>query len=894
MAEWLNGLRLRLAARWRGRPLEQDLQDEMAFHLAMRADALRRAGRHDADVEARRWFGNVTRTAEELRDAWALAGVPGALARDARYAGRSLGRAPGFAAVVVLTLGLGIGATSAVFSIVNAVLIRPLGYAGEDRLVTLHENFPASQIQHWPFSALDFEDLRRYADIFDEVSAYRSVPFELAGDGRPERVQGTSVSANLFRTLGIDPIAGRAFSPDDERPGTRVAVLSWGLWQRRYGADAGIVGRQIRLDRESYTVVGVMPRTFAFPQRGPRFNNQPAEVWVPMAFTPRERIERGSHLANSVVARLEDGVDAASVQAHLDVIGRRIADNYPPAVLNAGFTPHLSALPLREEIAGRFRYPLLMLLAAVGLVLLVACANLGNLMLSRAAGRTREFAIRSALGAGRSQIVRLLFCEALLLSLAGAVAGLLLAAGLVRSAPAFLTESLPGLDAVGLDGRVFTFAAGLAFAAGLLFAMLPLVALDRRRPGDSMRDSTSRATPSRRALRVQHACVVTAVGLAVVLLAGGGLFLRSYAVLAGVDPGFQPARVFTVSLTLPQPAYPTPARIDAFQRTLLDRLAALPGVHSAALASDLPLAAVETRRFEPEASPIGASVTPLTTVTAVRGPYFETLGVSLVQGRSFSDVDHTEDRQVVIVNRTLAERFWPGEHPIGKRLKWGTAASQYPWLTVVGVVGDVVQGPLGGDAGPHAYEPFRQLPPIFLGRHIEAVARAEGAPQAVTARVREQIQRLDPQLAVERVEPLTAQHGAAIAPQRFSTTVVVVFAGGSLLLAWIGLFGLLAFTVAGRRQEIAVRLALGAGPVTVAQLVIAQGARLVGAGLAAGLAVSLAVTRLLTSLLYGTAPYDVMTFVAVPVVVVTAALLACAVPAWRAAHVDPLTALRTE
>jgi putative ABC transport system permease protein len=409
-----------------------------------------------------------------------------------------------------------------------------------------------------------------------------------------------------------------------------------------------------------------------------------------------------------------------------------------------------------------------------------------------------------------------------------------------------------------------------------------------------MRDSAPAATPSRRALRVQHVCVVSAVGLAVVLLAGAGLLLRSYAVLAAVDPGFQPAHVFTVSLTLPRPAYLTPGSVDAFQRRLLDGLTAVPGVHSAALVSDLPLTAAETRRFEPDGSPIGPSVTPITKMTSVRGPYFETLGVSLVQGRSFSDVDHTEARQVVIVNRTLAKRFWPGDHPIGKRLKWGAAASQYPWLTVVGVVGDVVQGPLGGNADPHAYEPFRQLPPIFLGRHVDAVVRAEGAPQAVAARLRDEILRLDPQLAVERVEPITAQLGAALAPQRFSTTVVAVFAAGSLLLAWIGLFGLLAFTVARRRQEIAVRLALGAGPRAVARLVIAHGARLVGPGLLAGVAVSLAVTRLLTSLLYGTEPYDVMTFVAVPMVVVTAALLACAVPAWRAAHIDPLAALRAE
>ncbi|MPZ21121.1 MAG: FtsX-like permease family protein [Luteitalea sp.] len=894
MAEWLNSVGLRVRALFRRGRLNQDLHDEIAHHLAMREAKLRASGTAQPAAHARRQFGSVATIQEELRESWTFAPHLGNVLQDLRYAARMLRHSAGFAVAVVLTLGLGIGANTAFFSIVNAALIRPLGYADADRLVAVHESFPESNLEHLPFSPLDFEDLQRYQEAFDGVAAYRSIPFELSGHGLSEQVQGARVSASLLPTLGVAPIVGRTFSTKEDRPGVHVAILSWGLWHRRYGADPAIVGRRITLDRRAYTVVGVMPRTFVFPRRGPRVNHEPADVWVPLAFTDRERVERAMNLTNSVVARLKSGVSLEMAQAQLDVLSGQIAANYPSVVLNAGFRPHLSAVPLREDISGRFRFPLLMLLAAGGFVLLVACANVANLMLSRAAGRNRELAVRAALGAGRGRLMQLLLCEALLLSFAGGALGVTLAYWSVETIPAVLASSVPGLQDVTLDLRVLAFTAMTCVATGLIVGLLPLATLDRRSPGDALRADTSRTTGARQRPRMQQAFVISAVGLAFVLLVGAGLLLRSFSALIATNPGFRAAQVLTVSMTLPQTTYNTPASVRTFHRALLGGLGSVPGVRYSSLASDFPLGAVGNLRFEPEGSALASRVTPMTNLTSVQGPYFETFGMTLRHGRFFTEEEHLEDRRVVIVNEKLATRFWPGENPIGKRLKWGSVDSVSPWLTVVGVVGDVADGPIGVEPDVHAYQPFRQAPDFFLDRRVKTAVLVQGNARALSARIREEIARLDPQLAIESIAPMEQRLRDAFAPRRFSTGLVMVCAAVALLLAWIGLYGLLAFSITERRREIAVRLALGAEPRAVAGMVVAQAARLVAVGLIVGFVASLGVTRLVTSLLYETNHYDAMTFVIVPLVVALAALLACAVPAWRAASVEPLKALRAE
>ena len=901
MAEWLSSLRVRLRALLRRRQLERELQDEMTFHLAMREEQLRTSGVVDAGAAARRRFGSVTMIGEELRETLALAPRLGSMLRDFRYAARMLRRSPGFAGVVVLIVGVGIGVNTALFSVVNAVLIRPLGYADPDRLVAALEGFPHARIDRLPFSALDFEDFRRDQQAFETVAAYRNVPFELSGGGLPERIVGAKVSPDLFRTLGVAPAMGRTFSTAEDRPGVNVAVLSWGLWQRRYGANPSMVGQSIQLDRQPYTVIGVMPAGFVFPRRGLPFSAEPADAWVPIAFTDRERGERGSMHSNNVIARLKAGTSLRAAQAELNLLSDRIAARYPAVVLAAGFSPKLFAQPLRREISGRFEAPLLMLLAAVGLVLLVACANVANLILSRATSRTREFAVRTALGARRARLVQLLLGEALLLSAAGGAVGIAFAYWMIKAAPAVLTRSVPGLHELGIDVRVLVFTGGMCLATSIFFALVPLATLDRRNPGDALRDETSRTTSGSNRLRVQRVFVVVTVSLACVLLVGAGLFMRSFATLLATNIGFRPQHVLTASMTLPRTFYTTAGSVRTFHQSLSRGLSALPGVRSVAVATDLPLTTYEFRAFTPEGVDLPGGTPPTTSLTWVHGPYFETLGITLRRGRFFSADEYAQERRVVIINEKLSTLVWPGQDPVGKRLKWGGVVSAAPWLTVVGVIANVADAAIDAEPAVHAYEPFRQFPDFFLngapnqfGRDLNAVLLGDGDPRALAPLVRQAIAKLDPELAVENIQPMDREVSNVVAPQRVSTLLVGAFAAIALVLASIGLYGLLAYTIAQRRKEIAVRMALGADRRTLIQMVIGHGARLVAIGLMAGLAGSLALTRLVASLLYRTNQYDLMTFVTVPAVLAAVAFMACALPAWRAARVDPIMALRAE
>lgn len=826
------------------------------------------------------------------------------LLQDLRYALRRFRHNPGFALVVVLILALGIGATTAVFSLVNAALIRPLGFAKPERLVALHEGAPP-QIESVPFSPPDLLDLEREQKSFAGVGAFLNVPTELSGRGDPERVQGARISASLFPLLGVEPALGRLFSASEDRPGANVALLSWELWQRRYEGDPGVLGQAVQLDRQPYTVIGVMPASFQFPRRGPQFNNEPADVWVPMAFTEAERTERGSRFNYSVIARLKDGVTVAEAQAELDVLAGLIYDNHPPIVRGFVKQLRLSVRPLHQEIAGEVTTPLLLLLGAVGLVLLVACANVANLMLSRAAAREREIGVRAALGATRLRLLQMQIAEALLLTVAGGALGIAIARSALDAVPAVVATAVPGLEDVSLDLRVLAFTAGLSIVSALLFGVIPRLASERRELNDVLREGAGRTTGGRRN-RIQSGLVVSTVALAFVLLLGAGLFIRSFSALTAADPGFRPGGVLTASLALPREAYPTAASVRTFHESLRQRVAVQPGVRSAAVATDLPLETSEIRVFTPERSSADVEGLRSTRLSWVHGPYFEALGMTLTRGRLFSAEEFAENRQVVIVNENLANRFWPGEDPIGRRLKWGPPDGPAPWLTIVGVVGDVAGSPqarvfLGEDRPIHAYEPFRQFPDLFLdeavtgfGRDVRLVVLTEGDPTLLAAPVRRELASLDPQLAVTRIARMDERMREAVAPQRFSTALLTAFAGGALLLVAIGLYGLLAFTVAQRTREIGVRLALGADPHAVVSMILRQGLRLVGAGLALGLFAALGVTRFLSSFLYETGSYDLVTFVAVPLVLAAVALLACGLPARRASRVDPMIALRAE
>lgn len=843
-------------------------------------------------------FGNVALSIEDTQAVWGWPSLD-AIRQDLRYVLRTLVRKPAFALVVILTLGFGIALNTATFSLVNAALIRPLGFADPERLVALHERFGVEDV---PFSPPDFLDVERDQQSFEDVAAYVNFSFELSGRSEPIRIDGAKVSAGLFPLLGVDPLLGRYFRPEEDTPGTEVAVLSWGLWQSRYGGDRSIVGQTVILDRRPYTVIGVMPAAFEFPRRGPRSNNKPASIWVPMAFTDGERQERGNQFNRGVIARLKRGVSIDEARAELDVLARRINANYPRELQQADFAIALSATPLRDEIVGRVERPLLLLLAAVGLVLLVTCANVATLVLCRAASRTREIAVRISLGTSRARLVQLLLAEAAVLSIVGGLVGLIASRVIVGAVPTAVTEAIPAGQEFSIDVRVLALTAGIAIATSLLFALMPLGTVARARAGLALQEA-SHSTPGPRRHRVQAGLVVSTVMLACVLLVGAGLFIRSFSALMATDAGYNPDRVLTASLTLPRAGYSTAASVRGFHRALFTRVSVLPGVRSATLVTDLPFERYENRVLSAEGVELAAEASSGTNVSWVYGPYFQTLGIRLKSGRVFSDVEATEPRGVVIVNERLARAFWPGQDAVGKRLRWGfnITENQNSWLSIIGVIADVADGPLGAEPSVHAYEPFSQFPdmvlnniPTAFGRQVKLAVRTDANPHAFVSTVRAEIGRIDPQLAIESIATMVDRVGEMVAPRRFSAMVLGGFAAGSLLLAAVGLYGLLVFTVSEHAREIAVRLALGAQRAEILRMVIGHGLKLVAFGLLLGIGISYGAGRTIASLLYQTESHDIVTFVTVPIVLLLIAVIACALPAYRASRVEPMGVLRAE
>jgi predicted permease len=597
-------------------------------------------------------------------------------------------------------------------------------------------------------------------------------------------------------------------------------------------------------------------------------------------------------------------VTIADAQAELDVLVRRIANEYPPSLRNNADALRMAVQPLREEIAGTVHAPLLMLFAAIGLVLIVACANVANLILSRAAAGERDNGIRAALGATRLRLFQRHAAEAILLTSTGTAVGVVIAGWILDAVPTVVARSVPGLEQATLDFRVLAFGALAAIATGIIFGALPLLTAGGRDLG-AVHDGGIRSTP-RRQHRLQHGLVVSTVALAFILLVGAGLFVRSFSALMATDPGFRSTGVLSVSLALPLEGYPTAQDIRNFHEAAVERAAGLPGVRSAAVATDLPLESYEMRMYTSERAEVNGSATGSTQLSWVHGPYFETLGLELTDGRLFLPEEHADPRQVVIINEGLANRLWPDGGAVGQRLKWGPPESPAPWLTVVGVVSNVATGPelsavMRDDRPVHAYEPFRQFPDFFLdnavsgfGRDVRLAVHTEGDPTALIGPVRRELASLDPQLAIARVALMDELKAERVAPQRFTTALLTTFGGGALLLAAIGLYGILSFTVEQRRREIGVRVALGAQPRRLVRMMVGKGVALAGLGMALGLAGALAMTRLLQAFLYEIDAFDPLTFVAVPLVLAGAALLASALPAFKATRLDPMQALRAE
>ena len=820
--------------------------------------------------------------------------------QDVRYAGRRMRATPIVTATVVLTLALATGATTAIFSVLDAVLLRALPYPDADRLVMIQQGIPGSGL---PFgiSAPDYVALEQRVTLFESLAAFRNREYELSGVDQPERIVAARVSATLFSTLRVEPAHGRAFTRDEDQGRQPVAVLSHGLWRRKFGADPGMVGRAIMLDRVPYTVVGVMPSDFTFPSRGTARNNEPAQVFLPVAFTGFERQAFGSMYNNSVVARLKPDVTTQQADAHVREVGHTARmENYPADLRGLAERLRSSATPLRDETVGRVRTLLYLAFAAVVVVLMIACADLANLMLTRAISRQREMAVRSALGASRWPLIRLSLVESAVLAIMGSLLGLVVMRWVVGSLIRLAPETLPRLNEVSLDPRVLAFTAALSIATALLCGLLPALEASQFDSSDTLKESGRSGAAGRRQRRIFSALVTAQFALAVILLIAGGLLARSFSKLMSVDPGFRAEGVLTLATSLPATAYPRGANVRGFYTQLLPSLEQLPGVSAVGASTDLPLGIRERRSLTLENQTeswrkVGGAVAH----DWVLGSYFESLGIPLKRGRYLGSQDTATSEPVVVINETMARTFWGDSDPVGQRVAWGNPSTHGRWMRIVGVVADVKQGPLNSETVPQTFQPWLQVDDAMLGENIVGALRSMKLsvrtsvdPGSLASPVHTRIRAIDPSLPVTSVRTLEQVVTESAGPQRFNAVLIAAFALLALLLAALGIAGVLATSISRRTHELGVRMALGAQRPDLLRMVLREGMTLVVLGLALGLPIAFALTRLMSSLLFEVSPADLTTFAAVPVLLVLVALTACYIPARRASAISPLAALR--
>jgi predicted permease len=798
---------------------------------------------------------------------------------DVRYALRALARAPGFTLAVVLTLALGIGVNSAIFSVVHNVLLRPLPYGSPERLVLLYGRYP--QFGRTSTSLPDFIDWRDRSRSFEQMAGRHGASFVLTGEGEPERVIADRVTSNFFATLGVRPMLGRTFLPEEDRMGgdDRVVVLSHGYWQRRFGGDPRVVGRQIQLSGRPWTVVGVAPPEFRF--------GRAVDLWAPTrADTTLPR--RAEFL--DLIGRLKPGVTVEQAGADVAGVVRQLAEQYPQT--NATITSEV--IGLQEDLVKGVRPALYAFMGAVVLVLLIACANVANLLLARAATRDREVAVRVALGAGRGRLIRQLLTESMVLALLGGVAGIALASWGVAAIRATSVQFLPRQYEIGMNPTVVAFSLALAVGTGLLFGLAPAVRLTRDSLRASLHEGARGATGGALA-RLRSTLVLAEVALAMVLLVGAGLLVRSFDKLTRVDLGFEPAGVLTYSVTIPSAKFPDVAQLPAIYQSVLERSRALANVRSVGLSTSLPMAeagywsySIEgeaPRTPTPDGPPV--DVQPFT----VSADYFETLRIPLRRGRLLQPTDGAAAAGVAVINDEMVRRVFGDRDPIGRRITFGNPTdSTTQWMTIVGVVGDVAQEGVTAKPYPQLYAPIDQNP----GRNVIVSIRTDRDPLLLAQAARGAVRAVDRDLVVNDVQPLEARVAQSLARPRLSVWLLAGFAGVALLLAVIGIYGVMAYTVAQRTREIGVRMALGADPMGVKRLVVWQGMQPALIGVGIGMVAAFAASRFIASLLYGVSALDPVTFVLVPFFLATIALLATYVPARRATRVSPTVALQSE
>ena len=800
-----------------------------------------------------------------------------ALTRDIRYAVRSLRRSPGFTAIAVLTLALGIGANSTIFSVVNGVLLQPLPYANPDQLVMVwgHHTTIGREVASQP----DFLDWRAGNSVFSQMAAGANTTFDLTDVGEPERVSAALATANFFQTLGATPVLGRTFAPQEERgAGNRVVILSYGFWQRRFGSSPGIVGQTITLSGLPYTVIGVAPPGFRF--------ERDVDVWAPLNLDTK-RGRRGDFL--TVIGRLKPGVTLDRAQAQMTTIARQLEQQYPETNTNWG----IELVPLKDQLVGGVRPALLIFMGAVGLVLLIACANVANLMLTRATAREREMAIRATLGAQQSRLVRQMLTESVLVSLAGGALGLLLAVWGVGALRSTQSSVIPRVSEIGIDGWVLAFTLLLALATGVLFGLVPALRIARGELNGALREGARGASGGMGVRQLRGVLVLAEVALALVLLVGAGLLIRSFDRLQRVDPGFNPDHVLSAEIVLPRARYGEAPRQRAFYRQLLDGMQGTPGVTSAALVSDVPLSGgASYLSFSVAGRPDPGPGTVQDAEVFVASPdYFRTLGIPLLQGRLFTTQDDAGKSNVVVINHAMAQRYWPGGNPIGAHVTLDDPRdSSASWSTVVGVIGDVHHNRLNQEPYPQMYAPVAQVPQ----RAMMLVVRTAGDPTGLVGAVRRAVTSLDASLPISNIMTMEERVSHSVAQPRVNLTLLALFAGVALALAAVGIYGVVSYTVVQRTRELGIRMALGARPGDVLRLVIRQAMAPALAGVALGLVGAWGGTRLMASLLFGVSASDPMVFGAVALFLSGVALLASYIPARRATRVDPLVALQYE
>ncbi|HVQ36976.1 MAG TPA: ABC transporter permease [Pyrinomonadaceae bacterium] len=802
------------------------------------------------------------------------------LIQDIRYALRGLWHQPGFTLIAVLSLALGIGANTAIFSLVNAVLLKPLQFTEPERLVVIWETNPAMEVAKDDVAVANFIDWRTQNNVFEDMAALSFRSFNITGDGEPEKVMAYGATANFFPLLGATPALGRNFLPEEDQPGgAKVAILSDALWQRRYGADRGILGRDILLNGEKHTVIGVMPADF-------RYLYAFTAMWVPAAFTPDELTKRDNQNLN-VLARLKPDVTIEQAEADIVNITSRIAKDNPNDV-----PPSLAAdvVPLREQVTGTSRRPLMMLLVAVGLVLLIACANVANLLLARATSRRKEIAVRAAVGANRSRLVRQLLTESVMLAGLGGGLGLVVAVFSFE----FLKKLVPpGLisSTLTMDLRVLGYALLVSLLTGILFGLLPALQGSRVDLNEELKQGGGRGGLGTSGGRLRGALVVTEIALALVLLVGAGLLMQTLSNLHGQYSILEPEKLLTARTVL-QGKYQEPAKRWAFYDEVLGRVKALPGVVSAAYTTSVPLQwAGGSNGFILDGPQPPPNVAANALHRQVSPDYFQTMGVALREGRYLENRDDQNSQPVLIVNETMARKYWPTESAIGGRVKFGEEAA---WITVVGVVADVRQMGMDLPARAEMYLPFRQVIGFNAYKPRDLVIRTAGDPLQLAPAVRREVHAVDPDQPVSNIATLDEQLDNGTQSRRVGMILLVAFATLAFLLAVMGIYAVLAYFVTQRRAEIGVRLALGANPRAILGLVLKKGMSLALMGVAIGLVAAFVLTRLMASLLFGVSASDPTTFALISLLLVSVALIACYVPARRATKVDPLVALRYE